>query len=64
MAIGTHGGLVHVLDVTGNASIRSFKHHMASVTAIALDDEFLASAGDVWRVVIRSLYADEAQPES
>ena len=55
---------MHVLDVTGNALIRSCEHHMSFVTAIALDDEFLASTGYDGRVVIRSLYADEAQPES
>lgn len=35
-ALGTHGGIVHILELTGKR-VKSFKPHMASVVDICLD---------------------------
>jgi hypothetical protein len=60
LAMGTHWGMVHVLDYSGN-KICSFESHSAKVNEICIDDggEFIASAGDDGRVVIVSLYKRE-----
>lgn len=44
-ALGTHAGIIHLLDMTGNP-IKSYKPHMASVVDISLDEtaDFVATA--------------------
>lgn len=61
LAIGTHGGHVHILDLAGN-EIKRFRAHAASVTELALDDraDYLASASDDGRVVVHSLFSAES----
>lgn len=58
MVLGTHAGYVHVLDIEGNAVVKSFQNHAASVTCVSIDSsgEFLASAGDDGLIFIRSLF--------
>jgi hypothetical protein len=34
--LGTHGGVVHVLDLSGKR-VKSYKPHLASITDISLD---------------------------
>ncbi|KAJ7149078.1 hypothetical protein C8R43DRAFT_925340 [Mycena crocata] len=55
LALGTHGGIVHILDLTGNR-IKSYKPHMASVIDIAMDEtaEYIATASIDGQVVIHS----------
>ncbi|KAJ3116451.1 Vacuolar protein sorting-associated protein 41 [Physocladia obscura] len=47
LALGTHAGHVHILDLSGN-NVKKFSPHAASVTAIAIDSsaEYVASASD------------------
>jgi len=44
-AFGTHGGIVHVVDLTGKR-LKSFKPHMASIVDVAMDPlgEFIGTA--------------------
>jgi hypothetical protein len=44
-ALGTHGGIVHILDLKGNR-IKSYKPHQASVIDICMDvtADFVATA--------------------
>jgi hypothetical protein len=60
LALGTHWGMVYILDYNGN-KISSFESHSATVNEICIDDsgEFLASAGDDGKVVICGLYKKE-----
>ncbi|KAJ7699646.1 hypothetical protein B0H17DRAFT_1049120 [Mycena rosella] len=55
LAMGTHGGIVHILDLSG-ARIKSYKPHMASVIDIAMDEtaEYVATASIDGQVVIHS----------
>jgi len=43
--MGTHAGIIHILDLNGNR-IKSYKPHMASVVDISLDAtaDFVATA--------------------
>jgi len=50
--MGTHAGIVHVLDLQGNR-IKSYKRHVASIVDISLDAtaDFIATAsidGQSW----------------
>jgi len=50
--LGTHAGIIHLLDPTGNR-IKSYKPHYASVIDISLDTnaEFIATASlDGWHI--------------
>ncbi|KAG6883937.1 hypothetical protein C0993_002682 [Termitomyces sp. T159_Od127] len=60
MALGTHAGIVHILDITGKR-IKSFKPHMASVIDITMDTtaDFVATASMDGQVVIRSMSTTE-----
>lgn len=60
VALGTHSGLVHVLDFNGN-EIKRFAKHTATINAISVEPsgEWLGSAADDGRVVVSSLYSDE-----
>nr|GAT50426.1 vacuolar assembling protein [Mycena chlorophos] len=55
MAMGTHAGFVHLLDLAGKR-IKSFKPHMASVMDICLDEtaEWVATASLDGQIVIHS----------
>ncbi|TFK69442.1 vacuolar assembling protein VPS41 [Pluteus cervinus] len=61
MALGTHSGIVHILDLTGKR-IKSYKPHLASVTDIGLDvtGDFVATSSMDGQVVIHSLSTPEA----
>ncbi|KAJ3192921.1 Vacuolar protein sorting-associated protein 41 [Entophlyctis luteolus] len=60
LALGTHWGVVHILDLAGN-NVKRFACHSATVNDLAIDDsgEFVASASDDGRVIINSLYTPE-----
>ncbi|KAI8618778.1 hypothetical protein BC830DRAFT_1107192 [Chytriomyces sp. MP71] len=60
LAIGTHWGVVHILDVGGN-NVKRFECHSASVNCVCIDTsaEFVASASDDGKVVVNSLYTNE-----
>ncbi|KAJ6450316.1 hypothetical protein C8R47DRAFT_998937 [Mycena vitilis] len=55
MALGTHGGIVHILDLSGDR-IKSYKQHMASIIDISMDEtaEYVATASIDGQVVIHS----------
>ena len=44
-ALGTHAGIVHILDLTGKR-IKSYKPHLASIVDIEFDEtgDFIATA--------------------
>ncbi|KAF8885807.1 hypothetical protein BD779DRAFT_1532495 [Infundibulicybe gibba] len=60
MALGTHGGIVHILDLAGKR-IKSYKPHSASIVDISLDAtaDFVATASMDGQVVIHSLSSPE-----
>ncbi|KAI8813292.1 hypothetical protein BJ742DRAFT_746816 [Cladochytrium replicatum] len=62
LALGTHGGIVHILDINGNDT-RRFECHSATVHELCIDNtgEYVASASDDGKVVINNLYANETQ---
>ncbi|CAK5276303.1 unnamed protein product [Mycena citricolor] len=55
MALGTHAGIVHVLDLGGNR-LKSYKPHMASIIDIVMDEtaEYVGTASLDGQVVIHS----------
>ncbi|KAG6841283.1 hypothetical protein C0991_012453 [Blastosporella zonata] len=61
MALGTHGGIVHMLDLTGKR-IKSYKPHLASVIDISMDAtaDFVATASLDGQVAIRSMSTTES----
>ncbi|KAJ3175357.1 Vacuolar protein sorting-associated protein 41 [Geranomyces variabilis] len=60
LALGTHWGVVHILDLIGT-DVKRFQCHSATVTALSIDTngEYVASASDDGKVVINSLYSSE-----
>ncbi|EIN11015.1 vacuolar protein sorting-associated protein 41 [Punctularia strigosozonata HHB-11173 SS5] len=56
LALGTHAGIVHILDLAGKR-IKSFKPHGASVCDITMDSaaEFVATASMDGQIVIHTL---------
>ncbi|KAF8967466.1 vacuolar assembling protein VPS41 [Flammula alnicola] len=60
LALGTHAGIIHVLDLAGER-IKSYKPHLASVVDISLDAtaDFVATASIDGQVVIHSLSTSE-----
>ncbi|KAK3752405.1 hypothetical protein QZH41_008609, partial [Actinostola sp. cb2023] len=62
LALGTHYGVVHVMDHLGN-NIRSkeFPSHSTAVNQISIDEkgDYVASCSDDGRVVINGLYSSE-----
>ncbi|KAI8921093.1 hypothetical protein DFJ77DRAFT_448518 [Powellomyces hirtus] len=62
LALGTHWGLVHILDLIGT-DVKRFQSHSATVNALSIDSngEYVASASDDGKVVINSLYSNEVQ---
>ncbi|KAJ3146963.1 Vacuolar protein sorting-associated protein 41 [Geranomyces michiganensis] len=61
-ALGTHWGVVHILDLIGT-DVKRFQCHSATVTALSIESngEYVASASDDGKVVINSLYSNEVQ---
>ncbi|KAF8338443.1 vacuolar assembling protein VPS41 [Amanita rubescens] len=61
MALGTHGGIVHILDLSGKR-LKSYKPHMASIVDISVDatGDFVATASIDGQVVIHSLSTPES----
>ncbi|KAI6120845.1 hypothetical protein EV401DRAFT_2169917 [Pisolithus croceorrhizus] len=61
VAVGTHGGIVHVLDMTGKR-IKSYKPHQASISDMEMDNtaDFVATASIDGQVVIQSLSTQES----
>ncbi|ORY38239.1 hypothetical protein BCR33DRAFT_741746 [Rhizoclosmatium globosum] len=61
LALGTHWGVVHILDLSGN-NVKRFECHSATINDICIDTagEFVASASDDGKVIINSLYTHES----
>ncbi|KAH8092455.1 hypothetical protein BXZ70DRAFT_950969 [Cristinia sonorae] len=61
LTLGTHAGIVHVLDLTGQR-IKSVKPHSASIIDICTDEtsDFIATASMDGQVVIHSISTSEA----
>ncbi|KAJ8501707.1 hypothetical protein ONZ51_g465 [Trametes cubensis] len=61
LALGTHGGMLHILDLSGQ-HIKSFTAHSASVSDISMDvtGDFIATASIDGQVVVHSLSGAEA----
>ncbi|TDL30074.1 vacuolar assembling protein VPS41 [Rickenella mellea] len=60
IAIGTHAGIVHVLDMLGNR-LKSFRPHSASINDMCIDttSDFVATASVDGQVVVHSLSTPE-----
>jgi len=60
LALGTHYGLVYVLDFQGHI-IRRFAQHQATVNELCIDvtGEYVSSCGNDGKVYINSLYGNE-----
>jgi hypothetical protein len=60
IALGTHDGVVHILDFLGN-QVKEFKAHTATVNDLCfdLDGEFVGSCSDDGTIVIHSLFTEE-----
>ncbi|KAI8852801.1 hypothetical protein BC829DRAFT_360401 [Chytridium lagenaria] len=60
LALGTHWGIIHILDLNGN-DVKRFECHSATVNEISIDTngEYVASASDDGKIVINSLYSTE-----
>ncbi|KAG2030660.1 hypothetical protein BDR03DRAFT_177621 [Suillus americanus] len=61
LALGTHNGIVHIVDLTGKR-IKSYKPHQASVSDTEFDStsDFVATASIDGQVVIQSLSTHES----
>ncbi|KAJ2966671.1 hypothetical protein NUW54_g13739 [Trametes sanguinea] len=60
LALGTHGGMLHILDLSGQ-HIKSLRAHSASVLDISMDaaGDFIATASIDGQVVVHSLSGAE-----
>ncbi|GAB2274698.1 Vacuolar protein sorting-associated protein 41 [Dionaea muscipula] len=60
IALGTHGGSVHILDFLGN-QVKEFPAHSAAVNGLSFDieGEYIGSCSDDGSVVVSSLFTDE-----
>lgn len=60
LAMGTHWGVVHIMDFEGNEN-QKFQAHQATVNdlSVDLDGEYIASASDDGKVVINGLFQNE-----
>ncbi|KAL9268901.1 Vacuolar protein sorting-associated protein 41-like protein, partial [Drosera capensis] len=60
IALGTHGGVVHILDFLGN-QVKEFPAHSAAVNGLSFDieAEYIGSCSDDGSVVVSSLFTDE-----
>ncbi|XP_042511507.1 vacuolar protein sorting-associated protein 41 homolog isoform X2 [Macadamia integrifolia] len=61
IALGTHDGTVHILDLLGN-QVKEFSAHNATVNDLSFDieGEYIGSCSDDGFVVINSLFTDES----
>ncbi|KAF8528462.1 vacuolar assembling protein VPS41 [Hysterangium stoloniferum] len=61
VAVGTHTGVVHILDYLGNRT-QAYRPHSASINEMCIDstEEFVATASMDGQVVIHSLSAPES----
>ncbi|PPR06614.1 hypothetical protein CVT24_001721 [Panaeolus cyanescens] len=61
LAMGTHAGIVHVMDLTGKR-LKSYKKHVASIIDISFDatSDFVATASIDGQVVVHSLSTQES----
>ncbi|KAJ3124212.1 Vacuolar protein sorting-associated protein 41 [Nowakowskiella sp. JEL0407] len=57
LALGTHWGLVYILDLEGN-EVNRWQSHSATVNELSIDTngEYVASASDDGKVIINNLY--------
>ncbi|KAH6589434.1 hypothetical protein BASA61_005623 [Batrachochytrium salamandrivorans] len=62
LAVGTHWGVVHIMDLFGT-QVKRFQSHTATVNQVSIDDngEFVASASDDGNIVVNSLYTTDSQ---
>ncbi|KAI8819466.1 uncharacterized protein EV422DRAFT_497948 [Fimicolochytrium jonesii] len=62
LALGTHWGVVHILDLIGT-EVKQYRSHSATINSLSIDTngEYVASASDDGKVVINSLYTSENQ---
>ncbi|CAM8892626.1 unnamed protein product [Rhodiola kirilowii] len=60
IALGTHDGIVHILDFLGN-QVKEFPSHTSVVNDLSfdIDGEYVASCSDDGCIVINSLFSDE-----
>ncbi|KAF9428093.1 Vacuolar protein sorting-associated protein 41 [Podila epigama] len=60
LAMGTHWGVVHIMDFEGNEN-QKFQAHQATVNDLSVDleGEYIASASDDGKVVIHGLFTQE-----
>ncbi|KAF9386684.1 Vacuolar protein sorting-associated protein 41, partial [Podila verticillata] len=60
LAMGTHWGVVHIMDFEGNEN-QKFQAHQATVNDLSVDleGEYVASASDDGKVVINGLFTQE-----
>ncbi|KAF9307478.1 Vacuolar protein sorting-associated protein 41 [Mortierella antarctica] len=60
LAMGTHWGVVHIMDFDGNEN-QKFQAHQATVNDLSVDleGEYIASASDDGKVVINGLFTQE-----
>ncbi|KAK9762214.1 Vacuolar protein sorting-associated protein 41, variant 2 [Basidiobolus ranarum] len=60
MVLGTHWGMVHIMDFNGN-EVKKFRPHGATINSLSIDDheEYVATASDDGKVLITGLYNDE-----
>jgi len=61
LCLGTHWGVVYILDINGN-EIRRYPCHSATIHELSIDasGEYIASCSDDGKVCIHGLYTDEA----
>ncbi|XP_066028938.1 LOW QUALITY PROTEIN: vacuolar protein sorting-associated protein 41 homolog [Pocillopora verrucosa] len=62
LALGTHYGVVHILDHQGNpSSSKKYPSHTTAINQISIDQsgDYVASCSDDGRVVINGLYSSE-----
>ncbi|KAI0068486.1 vacuolar assembling protein VPS41 [Artomyces pyxidatus] len=61
LALGTHSGIVHILDLSGKR-LKSYKPHTASISDISMDStgDFLGTASIDGQVVIHSVSTPES----
>ncbi|KAJ1647692.1 Vacuolar protein sorting-associated protein 41 [Coemansia asiatica] len=60
LVLGTHWGNVIIIDFEGN-EVQRWRAHSTTVNSVSVDalGEYVASAGDDGRVVVRALYSDD-----
>eukprot|EP01114_Cavostelium_apophysatum_P004970 TRINITY_DN1546_c0_g1_i1.p1 TRINITY_DN1546_c0_g1~~TRINITY_DN1546_c0_g1_i1.p1 ORF type:complete len:976 (-),score=258.51 TRINITY_DN1546_c0_g1_i1:28-2796(-) len=61
LALGTHWGVIHVLDFNGD-EIKRFPSHSATINELSIDEygEYIASCSDDGKVCVNALYSSES----